>query len=437
MPVISPVNQGDIEVTLSLGLQSATPIIQGSLVVINGQIVHLPLVGPEFGNVHGVTRSGDSFVLGATDVSVNQPATENVYGANLVVLDNVVVAHRADAVGDGLDDFVALTVATGTWGSVQNPLATTTGLTTATPAMQRYKMARLNGTHLAIVGTQGQAAGWQPQIFMVEYNAGTFADYGPFAFGGTSGIAGNHPTSSTILVRLDGQRLLAVWWDKAELDFSNTTYMYARRPFHAQVLTYDTTAHTITAAGPVRHFSAGVEDDDVCVKWYPEAQVLLIVAAGYGRTGNLNVSSVRPNTFDGHIAARSLIVDGTDVTEGSAAVRVAEMLRLTNNGEDYWYGWSMVAAGDRVFVVYPDVTDLGGDLRYCKFQVGLTGTERGAIGDPYADAILVDGGATDFEMWGGMSRQIELADGSLTFFEHYVDTYSQMAYRFLLAQEVP
>lgn len=446
---IAPVDDDDIELIVSsFEAPDSGYIAEGYLYSLDDQIIYISY---NFGSVGLVSRHGDAFNLdldtgrGIADNTRLGGNTEFVNGgvvtmmrnnANFAALgDGKIIGHSSVSATGGpryphnYDEFIVLDVnadaGTARWGITQRPLAdggTASSLGSETNHSTRlpYKMARLDNTHAAAAGNSGEATGRRPRLFLLELDGDDkITSYGPFTFGAKSAEGGNRWNQEMILLPMTGDRLLALWHDSREIDNTNSAYIAHKRTLHAQVLSYDLDAHTVTP-GPLRRFESGIEGGDMHAVYYPDSDIAVLFSQNW-----------EPPE---HIAARSLIIQGTDVLNGHGGLRVLNAPTELTGWDNHWYSFQVVGAGDRLAVLWGEVGDAGGDIRYTKVRVGVTGAERGALG-VYDEGVLIANTGIDIEPYRE-GPQVQLPDGSgLALFEHYLDDYNRAAYRFVLAKE--
>lgn len=298
-----------------------------------------------------------------------------------------------------------------------------------------YILVKLDATHVGVVGGRPSTEGYQPTIVLAEYDTANdrLNHWGPFLFGGRKAMAGAINTQMYAF-RIDDERLIVLWADKSENDFSGTSYNDTYRPLHAQVLGYDLTTHTIHTQGPIRTFIAGVGFDNPTIRWFPDQEIVVIVALNYDGVDYYEPTSVHGSALDYHIGARSLLVNGYDIQEGHSRLRIGAP--VGPQAFDYIYSFAVVGEGDRFAVIWPDVSDLGGDLMYSKVRIGIEGSDRGALAT-YEQGVFWANTGLDYEMWTE-DRPVVLADGTeVVTFEHYTDDYNGYPGRNVHARKVP
>jgi hypothetical protein len=276
----------------------------------------------------------------------------------------------------------------------------------------------------------------------VQYDSGAtptgqFTSYGPFDFGSLSAEGDAHTSNcDTLLVRLDGTRVLVLWHQYAEPDFSDTSTMYSSRPLFAQVFDYNTTSHTMVA-GPQYVFESGLEGGggEMSAHWYEDAGVLVLASANYDNTSLYGDSSTSFIGYDYNLTARTLRISGSEVTEGTSRHRIATMSTQVD-AIDYWYGYQMVGAGDRLAFIWPNGGSVSMDIMYTKVRVGLTGNQRGALG-VYDEGVLIPDAGSNGELYQHTNMVPLSATSNVAMFEQYSNAYALQHYRFLLAEEGP
>lgn len=467
---IPPFNDGDFETIISTGYITGDGNPIGPLHLVDGQIFHLDTGEYRGGFVH---RYGDAFCVDygeETDTNISRVLTvENrppgyitglttrwhQRGQNHVQLDNNVIIYHHCAVRQNtwdidFDSFVALRVdpdtLTARYEYPKRPLgAVGTGISISVDSPDS-RMVALDGANFVVSGTAGQAGGYQPSMWMIEYDdaTGDMTGYGPFLFGDKAAAGDNESSGGeAFVVKLTGNRLLAVWAGAWQFDNGDIAYLKHIRALHAQVLDYDTTNHTVTATGPVRTFRSGVQcDGETGFAWYPDAELLVMTGLNYTYTNNRLDNSVDflgyPAGTNHHIAARSLKVAGYDITERTTSLPIAYADNTLSNFDSYWYVHSLHGAGDRLMVVWPHVDDTGGDLMYTKFKVGTSGAGMGSLA-VYDEGILIPDPGGNFETWPhcvGTGYQTALnATENLSVFEHYIEDYARWVFRFVLCRE--
>ncbi len=466
--VIQPESVGDIEIVASTASTADYTVPgTGAIFLVNGRIVHVAASpATHYGRAAFVDRYGDAFSL---DYSSNNTPDQLITGRpralarsstgatftrrsfNFAQLDDIIVMHNvvmpSSASLDSWDEFTALRLdmdsLTGTWDDTQRPLDpySTIPFNASTHTLTPFRMATLDGSTVVVAGAAEVASGFIGQLFMVQYDngatpTGQFTSYGPFGFGSISAEGDAYPIGADgILVRLDASRVMVVWQQYAESDASSTTYMYARRPLFAQVFTYDTTAHTMVA-GDQYVFESGLEGGGGALQahWYENGEVLVVAGINYSTIDNLDVGSTSYVGLDYNLTARTLRVTGTVVTEGTTHYRVASMGGGTNP-EDYWYGFQMVGAADRLVFVWPEANDAGSTIKYTKVRIGLSGHQRGALGSYGTGVLFADEGLSREIYENGTMIQLD-GTSSLAMFEQYLDNYALTSHRSVLAREV-
>lgn len=364
--------------------------------------------------------------------------------------DDTIVHHRsigpnvaAVQVGSGRDEFMALDVdvdgETGTWGTEHHPLQDAgaqlnLGYDGVFFGESPLAMCRLDDTHVAVIGRYPQTAGRQPFVSIVEQTGDRFASYGPWDIGAKSAEGGFYPGEEAFLVPLTGNRFLALWMDYHEPDVTGVSYTFHRRILHAQVVSYDLSGHTATV-GALCRMHAGIEGGDTQLIHFSTQDLLFLFCMNWSQIDDLDPSAVGYVGGEEHIAGRSLIIQGTDVLAG-AVVPIAYANHDRTSWDNYWYGFQMVTAGDRAAIIWTDIGDDGGDIKYTKVRLGIAGAERGALGVYDEGTLIPNPSGTDKEIWSQGGNPVQLPSGEgLAVFVHYTADYDLEVYRVLLAKE--
>ena len=468
---IPPLDASDITLVVSTARPpEADSYTTGLLHAAGDKVV---LLEENWGHGHFVTRRGDQFIMDQADdlktlrhgafhgahvgyyTEYGNAQAIQIWHTNrqlCVLSDTLAVAHRSLARnvggitdGTGMDQFMALELnvdgETGEWFTEEHSLSkngtyANLGLDGTYSTTSPYSMCRLDDTHFAIIGRSTYSTGMVPFIYIIEYlGDGLFDPHGPWTIGAMRAEGGFEPTNEATMIPLAGNRLLALWFDEWESDLTGKSYSQHRQVLHAQILSYNLGSHTATA-GPLCRFQAGIDAGDGETRhiYFPDEDLVFLFGINWNQINDFDdPTSAHYVGGDEHIGGRSLIIQGDTVLPG-AIVPLAYANHNQPNWDSYWYGLQIVGAGDRVALLWSDVGDNGGYVRYTKCRLGLTGAERGAIG-VYDEGVLVGGAATDFEMWAD-GGQVQLPTGEgLAAFIHYTDNYDSELMRFVLAKE--
>jgi hypothetical protein len=277
---------------------------------------------------------------------------------------------------------------------------------------------------------------------MVQYDSGAtptgeFTAYGPFDFGSISAEGDAHTSNGdTLLVRLDATRVLVLWHEYAEPDLSDTSTMYSSRPLFAQVFDYNTTSHAMVA-GEQYVFESGVEGGagEMKAHWYEDAGVLVLASINYDNINLYGDSSTSFTAVDYNLTARTLRISGSEVTEGTSRHRIATISTQVD-AIDYWYGFQMVGAGDRLAFLWPNGGSISMDIMYTKVRVGLVGNQRGALG-AYDEGILIPDAGANGELYQHTHMVALDPTSNLAMFEQYSNAYALTHFKFVMAEEGP
>lgn len=474
--IVLPASEpGDIELVVSSMLNTDNFTPYGIVEEVDGELFYIG-IRQNLGDVYNINRTGDALAMSmvgddtyvprlATNPPVDYLRNGVTYYSratlNPVRLDNnVVVIHVPVSEPQGMNtvrvygEFYALHLdphtGTARWGEPTRVLAPDTQHGTISGDYTNQRACQLDGMIFALAGSTDAASGYQPRVWMIEYDhlTDTYAKWGPFLFGAKAVEAGHHPVGQNNLIRLDDTRLLAVWFGRVEGNLSSIPQNVGHRGLiHTQILEYDTVAHTIVPAGPVRRFESGISESEVHVVYFPDSGVLAFVGLAWDVAPQNPDGSWPewPNDTEENISARTLLVNGNDVTEGHSRYRVVTANRTPTDWQDFWYSCAVIHAADRIVVMYPEVGYNGGgipegDIRYSKIRIGQVGAERGGIG--VADeGVLLDGsagvhGGPYGEPYVENAFVTTLADGSnLTYFDHYRDDWNSTVFRAVIARE--
>jgi hypothetical protein len=451
---VPAVGSGDVEIIMSTS-QYQGDFDYGGIYAVGDKIMFFAENNfDNWGAGTPVHRYGDAFTVALDQDAVTRRngsllntrdgnyefANTNKVGQNvnyLVLSDSLVIAHRTNlrtvsySEGEGRDEFMALTLnpdtLTGEWSPVYQPLHDNGAFRTLhhdgySGNDSYYKMCRLDDTHLAIIGRLPRASGRPPIMFILEWTGDGFDTYGPWEFGAKSDEGGHDHTGAAFLFPCSNNRVLAVWSDASISDFTNTWYAHSNMMLCAQVLSYDLTGHTATA-GDLFRCESGVEPPGAYHGFfYPDGDVAVIANLNYMPVDQIGNQSVNYVGGDEHLAARTLIVDGTSVRSGAVA-RIQDAAYSKTEYGDYWYDMQVIPCGDRLVFLGTDAgTGEVGNIVYTKVRVGLSGAERGAIG-AYETGNLYNGNVNDYEFfryWQGIT--LSTGEG-LGLIEHYINDY--------------
>lgn len=404
------VNRGDLNITIQdVDDDAATSF--GSLFRIGDTLLYQSAFSnsPVISTVHAIDSTGDVFTADFSTPVATVTTTETALnqGSGLAVTTGVDwflygVPHPVSTVKQR-EQFVHLSLTDDDPVTVDvDPAISVLPVDETNHLNWPHTAVGLDDTHLAVVRADGgtMESVVAPKLHLLQWGGATptLTVRASTTFGATRPFGEWDPNSSMWMQKISPTQFMIIWEDDYEEELTESS-------MYAQVVTFDTTAGTLTPHPHVRLPMGLVEIDD----WVYWEEKRLLLLAGFN------------NDFTDAFAQVIHI-------NGNTPESVNTQAHLFNADEgDTVYSLTLVGQDGVYAVIYsqpalgPDVAEWDSDIWCKKFYVGDTGRDFGAI-RPYDTSLIFQGGAEDHEMFGMSGRlgPIQWSENkTIGMYEHY------------------